>query len=170
RRRRNRPFTDHAMRLVKRTPFQIVEGDMTPMIDMTFQLIAFFMVLINFSDVEQDQRVNLPASELAKPPDTAYDEPLTVQMTSDETILFSGQEMTLEEFETAVRREATLRRAYSDERLAESTVVIRADLASRTGRVQEIIGACQDVGFETFALRGRQSDTVTLVEGRATSE
>jgi len=25
------------------------EPDMTPMIDMTFQLIAFFMVLINFS-------------------------------------------------------------------------------------------------------------------------
>ena len=58
---------------------------MTPMIDMTFQLIAFFMVLINFSDVEQDQRVNLPASELAKPPDTAYDEPITMQMTADET-------------------------------------------------------------------------------------
>ena len=38
------------------------------MIDMTFQLIAFFMLVINFSDVEQDQRVQLPASELAKPP------------------------------------------------------------------------------------------------------
>ena len=46
-----------------------VEPDMTPMIDMTFQLIAFFMFTINFSDTEQDQRVTLPASELAKPPE-----------------------------------------------------------------------------------------------------
>jgi len=28
------------------------EGDMTPMIDMTFQLIAFFMVLLNFSEAD----------------------------------------------------------------------------------------------------------------------
>lgn len=147
---------------IRRRAHDIVEGDLTPMIDMTFQLIAFFMVLINFSDVEQDQRVNLPASELAKPPETAYDEPLTIQMTADETILFSGQEMGIDDLRGAIRREATLLKAYKDNRLAEATVVIRADLRSRTGRVQEIIEACQDAGFDTFALRGRQSDEPTL--------
>lgn len=135
---------------------------MTPMIDMTFQLIAFFMVLINFSDVEQDQRVNLPASELAKPPDTAYEEPLTVQMTSDETILFGGDEIDIDQLRSRLKTEATLLRAYKDNRLEDSTVVIRADLRSRTGRVQEIIEACQEAGFDTFALRGRQSDVSTL--------
>lgn len=154
------------MRLTKGKRYDIVEGDMTPMIDMTFQLIAFFMVLINFSDIEQDQRVNLPASELAKPPDSAYDEPITIQMTADEIILFSGQEMTIEELRTAVRQEGTFLREYSDEegenKLSKATVVIRADLQSRTGRVQEIIKACQDAGFDKFALRGRQSDEPTL--------
>ena len=29
---------------------------MTPMIDMTFQLIAFFMFVVNFSEAEQDDR------------------------------------------------------------------------------------------------------------------
>ena len=33
---------------------------MTPMIDVTFQLIAFFMFVLNFSEVDQDQRINLP--------------------------------------------------------------------------------------------------------------
>ena len=41
---------------VKRHKPTIHEGDLTPMIDMTFQLIAFFMVLINFTDTEQDER------------------------------------------------------------------------------------------------------------------
>ena len=45
-----------------------VELDYTPMIDMTFQLIAFFMILINFSDAETDDRVQLPSSAIAKPP------------------------------------------------------------------------------------------------------
>jgi biopolymer transport protein ExbD len=136
--------------------------DMTPMIDMTFQLIAFLMVMINFSDIEQDQRVQLPSSELAKPPETAYDEPLTVQMTADETILFGGQEMGIEDLRGAIRREATLLKAYKDNRLAEAMVVIRADKRSRTGKVQEVIEACQDAGFDTFALRGKQSDESTL--------
>ena len=30
------------------------------MIDVTFQLIAFFMFVLNFSEVDQDQRINLP--------------------------------------------------------------------------------------------------------------
>jgi biopolymer transport protein ExbD len=150
------------MRLAKRRFTEVTEMDMTPMIDMTFQLIAFLMVMINFSDIEQDQRVQLPSSELAKPPETAYDEPLTIQMTSDEMILFGGQEMTIDDLRSAIRREATLLKAYNDGRIKDSTVVIRADLHSRTGKVQEIIKACQEAGFDTFALRGKQSDESTL--------
>ncbi len=152
------------MRLTKRPLGQIVEGDMTPMIDMTFQLIAFFMVLINFSDVEQDERINLPASELAKPPDSAYEEPITIQLTNDENIIYAGEEMNLDQLYVALRREVQLLKAYDDDRLSRATVVIRADFESRTGMVQEIIKACQDVGLDTFALRGRQSDVTTLIE------
>ena len=47
------------MRFRKRAESEILEGDLTPMIDMTFQLIAFFMVLINFSQTEPDQRILL---------------------------------------------------------------------------------------------------------------
>ncbi|TWT86823.1 Biopolymer transport protein ExbD/TolR [Pseudobythopirellula maris] len=157
------------MRFNRKTYAGVVEGDMTPMIDMTFQLIAFFMVLINFSDTEQDQRVNLPSSELAKPPETAYVEPITIQMTADETILFGSRELGsgeagIEELAVDLKREARLLRAYGKVGLAEVTVVIRADHNARTGRVQEIIQACQEADFETFALRGRQSDVTTLYE------
>ena len=61
------------MRLTKRAATRIQEGDMTPMIDMVFQLIAFFMVLINFTEADQNQRIHLPSSELAKPPDAPLD-------------------------------------------------------------------------------------------------
>src|SRR4029078_2226693 len=68
-----------------------VELDYPPMIDMTFQLIAFFMILINFSDAEADQRVQLPSSALAKTPEAALDTPITIQMIRDGKIIMNGQ-------------------------------------------------------------------------------
>src|SRR6476660_3530725 len=68
-----------------------VELDYTPMIDMTFQLIAFFMILINFSDAEADQRVQLPSSAIAKPPSSATETPITIQMVRDGKIIMNAQ-------------------------------------------------------------------------------
>ena len=69
-----------------------VEIDYTPMIDMTFQLIAFFMILINFSDAEQDQRVQLPVQ---RPGQAAQqlrsDAPITIQMVRDGKIIMNGE-------------------------------------------------------------------------------
>jgi biopolymer transport protein ExbD len=44
------------------------------------------------------------------------------------------------------------------------TVVLRADRAAKTGKVQEIIQMCQKAGFDMFALRGKSSDVSTLIE------
>ena len=60
---------------VRRRGEGIQEGDLTPMIDMTFQLIAFFMVLINFNQSEQNEKIQLPESTLAKPPDAPLETP-----------------------------------------------------------------------------------------------
>lgn len=150
----------------KRKP--MAEGDMTPMIDMVFQLIAFFMVLINFSEVEQDQRVNLPLSELAKPPEVAYEKPITLQMTEDEDIILNAggaDLLTIEELRIALKREAQIIRAAGDDvRLSDVTVIVRADKNARTGKVQEMIEAAQEAEFETFALRGQQTDVQLRTE------
>jgi biopolymer transport protein ExbD len=138
--------------------------DTTPMIDVTFQLLAFFMFVLNFSQVDQDQRINLPLSELARPPDVAYDEPLTIQLASDERIFFAGDQLTLEALRSALLREAQIIRAHPNKKASDITVIIRADRVAKTGKVQEIIQVCQHAEFNTFALRGRQSDRSTLID------
>ncbi len=138
--------------------------DMTPMIDVTFQLIAFFMFVLNFSEVDQDQRINLPLSELARPPDVAYDEPITIQLTKDEGIIFAGDLLTPGGLKSALLREAQIIKAHPDKKVTDVTVIIRADRFAKTGKVQEIIKLCQEAEFDTFALRGRQSDRSTLIE------
>ena len=152
------------MRITSRKSKVTAEMDMTPMIDVTFQLIAFFMFVLNFSELDVDQRVHLPSSELAKPPDAPYEAPLTIQMTSANVILFAGDILSLEQLKDALLREAQIIRAHESKSLSDVTVVIRADRDAKTGKVQEIIQMCQEAGFDTFALRGRQSDETTLIE------
>lgn len=131
------------------------EGDMTPMIDMTFQLIAFFMVLINFSEGEVNERIKLPSSVLAKPPDVPFEIPLTLQLTQEGTVLANGEELAISALKPLLVRERQVidRR---NENAADATVIIRADMNAKTGIVQELIRVCQENGFEKFALRAKE--------------
>lgn len=153
------------MRIRPRGPRGIVEGDLTPMIDMTFQLIAFFMLVINFSDVEQDQRVTLPASELARPPEAPYEHPLTIHLTKNDRFIYGGREVTqLAQLRSALLQETQIILRHTTKKLADVTVIIRADEDAKTGLVQQVIQACQELEFERFALRGKQSKTITIGE------
>jgi biopolymer transport protein ExbD len=133
------------------------EADMTPMIDMTFQLIAFFMVLINFAEDNQDQRVKLPSSELAKVPEQALQLPIVLQMTRDGKVLFNGDELivTGKEMNTALRQEAAVLKAKGLKPNA-AHVIIRAHGLSQMGDVQNLIAVCQKNEFERFSLRAEQ--------------
>ncbi len=134
------------------------EGDMTPMIDMTFQLIAFFMVLINFTEADQNERVRLPISQLAKPPDAPMEDAITLQLTKEGTILLGGDEYSLERLQQPLRRERQVIENTPGKSVAAATIVIRADMRAKAGRVQEVIKVCQETGFERFALRAKQAE------------
>jgi biopolymer transport protein ExbD len=122
------------------------------------------MFVLNFSEVDQDRRVNLPSSELAKPPEVAYEQPLTIQLTADEQIIFAGDYLSPDELKAALQREAQIIKTHPEKKVEDTTIIIRADRFAKTGKVQEIIQLCQQAEFDTFALRGQQSDTSTLVE------
>jgi biopolymer transport protein ExbD len=107
---------------------QGAEPDMTPMIDIVFQLLAFFMFTINLSSTETDQRVTLPSSELAKPPDAPYDHPLTIHLTEQGEYIYAGAALAnLNELRSALLREKQIIERYAVEKLEDVTIVIRAD-------------------------------------------
>jgi biopolymer transport protein ExbD len=132
-----------------------VQGDMTPMIDMTFQLITFFMVLLNFGEGEQDERIRLPLSELAKPPQVANEWPITLQLTDIGTVLVRGEEVSVAGLKPILFGEKRLMERL-ERNPKEATIIIRADADAKTGLVQELIKDCQEVGFEKFVLRAKQ--------------
>ncbi|REK16602.1 MAG: biopolymer transporter ExbD [Planctomycetota bacterium] len=131
------------------------EMDMTPMIDMTFQLIAFFMVLLNFAETEQDARIKLPSSELAKPPEVALESPLVLQLTKDDKVIFGGELLPISGLGQPLSREKRFLELNGVDP-KEATIVIRADGDAKTGVVQEVMQLCQENDFEIFALRAKQ--------------
>ena len=125
---------------------------MTPMIDVTFQLITFFMFTLNFTEAEQDQRIQLPISQVAKPVENADIEPLTLQLMDDGRVIYNGEPVALAALGDYLENEKAVMLAASKEPSA-ATVVVRADGRSRTGDVQQIIRSCQEKGFDKFVLR-----------------
>jgi len=139
------------------------QPDMTPMIDMVFQLIAFFMVVINFTKVDQSELVHLPSSELAKPAQAPAEHPITIQLTrkggdlthpGEARVLCKGENVPMEGLRRILKAE---RRGLADRDLTpkDVTVIIRADANAKTGHVQQIIRVAQDTDFENFVLRAK---------------
>lgn len=129
---------------------------MTPMIDMTFQLIAFFMLLLNFTEGDQNERVKLPDSSLAKPPEGPIEGAIFLNLTKEGTVIYGGNFIsTFEALRPYLNVEAQMRE-YQKKSAADATIIIRADREAPTGRVQELMAVCQQSKFEKFALRARE--------------
>ncbi|MEC9093364.1 MAG: biopolymer transporter ExbD, partial [Planctomycetota bacterium] len=94
------------MKINRKRTKNVEEVDLTPMIDMTFQLIAFFMVLINFSQVERSESIMLPDSTLAKPPEEQPGHRVLLNMKSNGNVIFAGSLYSkLDELKGALERE-----------------------------------------------------------------
>jgi biopolymer transport protein ExbD len=146
------------MRYGSRQSGHIAKSEMTPMIDMTFQLIAFFMVVVNFSETEQSERIKLPLSELAKPVTAEVQTRITLQLTDDGTVILGGSDLRISQLADALYLEKEHLKARGDGSEKDVSIVIRADRDAQTGEVQEIIEICQKppLGFDKFVLRARQ--------------
>jgi biopolymer transport protein ExbD len=129
-----------------------IEIDMTPMIDMTFQLITFFMFTLNFSQAEQDERIQLPISQLAKPADGAMVDPITLQLMQSGQVIYAGEPVPVRDMGGYLENEKRVILSAGKEPNA-ATVIIRADGRAKTGEVQELIKLCQEKGFDKFVFR-----------------
>jgi biopolymer transport protein ExbD len=140
---------------VKSKKVDLAEGDLTPMIDMVFQLIAFFMVLINFAQTEANDRVVLPKSVLVKPPEEALEFPIVLHITADGEVILGGEGYTTETLRIGLNRELAVIMA-ENKSPADANVVIRAHRDTAAGDVQEVIRVAQDQKLERFALRVKE--------------
>jgi biopolymer transport protein ExbD len=125
------------------------------MIDMVFQLLAFFMVLINFSQSDQNDRIKLPDSQLAKPVEEKLDFPIVLNLTLEGTVILGGDEIAIEGLRPFLNREIEVLKLQK-KTAADANIIIRGHQDVAGGRVQDLIERCQSLGLERFALRVKE--------------
>ena len=111
------------------------------------------MILINFADAEANQDIKLPGSQLAIPPEAPPEDPIVIQMNDKGLILYSAEEFEPLSFvkkRLIVKRDLLKKGGKNPQ---NATVIIRADRNVATKFVREMLEACQELGFETFAFR-----------------
>jgi biopolymer transport protein ExbD len=136
------------------------EPNLTPLLDMVFQLITFFMLVISFKSAELDMSLNLPVVGSARPVDTKGQRDLLV-LNIDNTgnlKLFGRpipdykQYIASESVRSQMSAGMTAANLEAGEELP-TTVVIRADRATPFKMLYRVIKACQENGFREFALK-----------------
>lgn len=137
----------------------VAQPNLTPILDMVFQLITFFMLVINFKEAALDQSLRLPVLGSARPLDTKGQEDLLVLNIDKEGRLrvygatrdprpYIAAEARLEE----TRQKAKNKSFKPDDELP-TTVVIRADRATPFNLLNDIIKVCQKHNYRKFALK-----------------
>src|SRR6516165_9453670 len=87
------------------------EPNLTPLLDIVFQLITFFMLVINFTAENYDQRVRLPVAGSARPVEDTQrvsEDRLVLNVDRDGHLLVGGQSQSLNEALQTIKHQADL--------------------------------------------------------------
>lgn len=140
------------------------EPNLTPMLDMVFQLITFFMLVINFKAASMDLNLRLPVVGSARPVDTQGTEQLLV-LNVDAKGQLNVYGMA-KEISSYIRGEAKAsfnsakaeNPAFDKKDDLPTTVVVRADKETPFNLLNVVIKTCQDNGFRKFALKAMNKE------------
>lgn len=116
--------------------------NMTPMIDMVFLLLIFFLVATRFMQQERELDMSLPSASEARPL-TATPREVFVNIDQEGRFFINGEYRLDEELERVMRQLA------ADNPLTQ-TVVIRADRRADWQAVATAINVCKKVGIAKY--------------------
>jgi biopolymer transport protein ExbD len=124
------------------------ELNLTPMIDIVFLLIIFFMVGTRFARDEPTMfDIELAASRTQAAALTPGPDPVLIAVMEDGSIRVNRQAVSLEELERLLREKKA--------NFAEQAVVIGGESEADLQRVVDIFDICKRVGIRRFTLAAR---------------
>jgi biopolymer transport protein ExbD len=141
------------------------EPNLTPLLDVVFQLITFFMLVINFSNDNYDQRIKLPVAGSARPVEegdkAASEDRLVLNVDRQGHLLINGEVLSQTKAIAEIKHQAALVKGYVKAAGIKlnatgdlpTTIVLRADRDTPFSSLFSLITACQANGFRKFALK-----------------
>ena len=117
--------------------------ELTPMIDVVFLLLIFFMLATTFADPEREIDLDLPeaASSLVKDVDR---EELIINVSSDGTVSLGNQRLTSDALLSELVQAARVN--------PERSVTIRGDREARHEAIVAVMDACGQAGLRNLAV------------------
>lgn len=120
--------------------------NLTPMIDVVFLLVIFFMVGAKFTDQENRIQVNVPGVGNLRPMARGPDERI-VELTSSGDVMLDSQPVTL------VDLQGTLAAAHAS--YPNIRVTVRGDGNGSLQQFAEVLQACRSSGVENLGIAVR---------------
>jgi biopolymer transport protein ExbD len=117
--------------------------NLTPMIDIVFLLIIFFMVGTRFTEIEQQFNVELPTAATL-PPVTREPDPLVVSVSRTGEFAVNGDVLTLTQLKTLL---TDAQKAYADQ-----AILIRGDGDGQYQAVIDVMDLCHQTNIRKLSL------------------
>ena len=117
--------------------------DLTPMIDMVFNLLIFFMVVTNFADAERDIPVQLPAGSEAVPL-TAKPKEIFISIDKEGHYYVQSRQISEQELGKVLIDAAT-------NNPTNQAVIIRADKLAAWDFVATAMRLCNQAGIHDYS-------------------
>jgi biopolymer transport protein ExbD len=149
------------------------EPNLTPLLDVVFQLITFFMLVINFSADTYDQRIRLPIAATASPPEpgkSLEEDRRVLNIDKDGKLIWNGEILDSQRTIREIKVQAQIIRsdlervrkkkgaAKSEDDTLPTTIVLRSDKETTYQDIYRIITACQANGFRKFSLKAMNGE------------
>lgn len=135
-----------------------VEPNLTPILDMVFQLITFFMLVVNFKGAALDLTLQLPVLGSARPLDTkGSEELLYLNIDSEGQLKLYGvvkdlQTYVAEEAAVTIKQQKAAKSDFKEGDELPTRVVIRADKSTPFELLNDVLSTCQKFGYRKFSL------------------
>lgn len=120
---------------------RLAELSLTPLIDIVFNLLIFFLMSSTF-DQRAGLEVELPDTE--QPPSQPGEHDVVVSVTRDGALHHKGREVTADQLRG--------RLVHHKERHPNAAVIIDADEGSRHGVVVQVMSVAREAGFTDVAI------------------
>jgi len=120
-----------------------VQMNLTPMIDVVFQLLVFFMVATTFLDPERELDVDLPEATTGDVVEERLDE-IVINVLRDGGFVLGGEPVDRERLSQSLARAA--------ERNPETPVTIRGDRLVHHESIVTVMDACGAAGLFNLAI------------------
>ena len=116
-----------------------VSIEMTPLIDMVFLLLIFFLVATTFKEAEREMQIALPFTDAAGPISTALRE-IIINVAEDGSIIVAGQTM------SAGQLNALVNQAVKQNE--NQKVTIRGDKNTVYQNIASVLDVCKGAGIQ----------------------